>query len=292
VARLKGEALTAASELKIAVVGPATSLTLAAGFAAAGQLTSNAGLELISSVLLWLARINAVLAVFNLVPAFPLDGGRVLRAWLWRKRERAAATSVAARVGRGFARLMIAVGLVQAVFGEQLGGLWLALVGWFLLDAARTEEAQALVTRALEGVLVRDIMSPDPICSPDWITVDAFITDYALRHDHSAFPVIDFEGHPRGLVTVAGVREVQSRDRELRRVRDVAHPMSQVPAARPDDKLTELLARMPDGSHRRALVIQDGRVEGIVSARDIERAVDRASLNEDAPGASPRVVSE
>ncbi|CAN5665846.1 site-2 protease family protein [soil metagenome] len=278
VARLRGDAMTPRAEFRIAIVGPIMSLSIAAvfGLLAVG-LDAAGGPELLRVVFVWLARINAVLAVFNMVPAFPLDGGRVLRAWLWKRRDRTRATVLASRAGRGFGYLLIGLGLVEFAARAQLGGLWFVFLGWFLLNAARAEESHVLLRGALSEVQVADVMSPDPVSAPGWVTIEAFIDGYALRHPFTSFPVQGFDGSLDGLVTLSRIKEVPEGDRAETRVRDIAQPLSSVPIARPDEPLVDVLGRM-HGSDGRALVMEDGRLVGIVSPRDVARALDVASL--------------
>jgi len=182
VARLQGEPSTPAAELRIAGAGPAVSLALAAGFALVGALLRAIGSEgLPLGVCMWLATINLVLAVFNLIPAAPLDGGRLLRAALWRLRgDRVSAAITASRAGRRFGWLLVALGLVQFLM-VGVGGLWLMLLGWFITTAATAEEQQVELGGALAGVRVADVMSADPVAVPAGITVDRSSTPTCSR---------------------------------------------------------------------------------------------------------------
>jgi Zn-dependent protease len=162
VARLRGEAATPRMEVKIAIAGPVVSLALALLFAAATfALDATGGPPLIEGGCFWLAVSNAMLLLFNLIPAFPLDGGRLLRAWLWRRSgDRYRATSSAARLGRIAAFLMMGGGLLELVLQAAWGGLWIVLLGWFLLSAARSEEAAVLMRRHLAPTTIGDVISP------------------------------------------------------------------------------------------------------------------------------------
>ncbi len=246
VTRLTGEAATASAELRIAIVGPGISL---------------------------------LVALFNLIPAFPLDGGRVLRAVLWRMRkDRGSATRIAARLGRGFGYLLIAAGIVEFfVTGPLVGGLWLVFLGWFMLGAAEAEESRAILVRALGGVRVADVMSPDPVVGPDWISVDELINQYLLSHRFTTLPVRDFDGKLSGLVTLSQVKQVPPEARPRTRVREIAMPLQQVPTARSTETLVDVLDRF-DQPGQRLLVMDDGRLVGIVSPRDIAHALQMAGL--------------
>jgi Zn-dependent protease len=163
VARLRGDAATPVAEVKIAIAGPLVSLALSLLFGAATfALDATGGPVLVEGGIAWLAGTNAMLLLFNLIPAFPLDGGRLLRAWLWqRSGDRYRATSGAARLGRICAFLMIGLGLLSLFINGALSGLWLIFLGWFLMSAARSEESQVLMRGALTGLLVGDVMSRD-----------------------------------------------------------------------------------------------------------------------------------
>jgi Zn-dependent protease len=168
VARLSGEAATPGIEARIAIAGPLVSLVLAILFGAATfALDTTSGPALIEGGCAWLAGANALLLLFNLIPAFPLDGGRLLRAWLWqRSHDRYRATSRAAWLGRLCAFLMIGVGLLELVTQDALSGLWLIFLGWFLFSAGRSEASQVLMRGALGDLRVGDVMSRDPTVAP------------------------------------------------------------------------------------------------------------------------------
>src|SRR5690606_17685310 len=156
VARLHGEAADPGADLRIAGVGPLVSLVLAGLFGAIGLALDAVAEGLVVGIFWWLALINLILAVFNMMPAAPLDGGRVLRSFLWRRGgDRYEASMTAARAGRGFGWFLVALGFLQFVAGAGLAGLWLVLIGWFLTTVARAEEEHARVSGALSGVRVR-----------------------------------------------------------------------------------------------------------------------------------------
>jgi len=281
VARMRGEAMSAGAEFRITIAGPVSSLSIALVFFLVGlALDAGNASELLVGTFFWLARINAVLAAFNMIPAFPLDGGRVFRAWLWRRKgDKTRATVVAARVGRGFGYLLVGIGLIDFAVNSEFGGLWFVFLGYFLTTAARSEESHVLLRGALAGLQVRDIMSHDVVSVPAWTTVQTFIDEYAARHRFSAFPTHDFDGRTEGLVTLARVQGAPLDERAEARVRDYAFRLDEVPTARPREPLTDLLERSGGAEHGRSLVIDEqGALVGIVSPRDISRALDLASL--------------
>ena len=282
VAKLEGEAATAQAALRIAGVGPLVSLGVAGLSASIGAVLALGGAhELVVGIFGWLAVINVVLAVFNLVPASPLDGGRILQALLWmRHGDRVRASVSASRAGRVFGFVLVGLGLLQFAFGAFVGGVWMVFLGWFLLNAARAEERDVVLRGALGDVTVRDVMTSSPVTAPDWLTVDAFLDEYVMRQRFSAFPVEDWGGNLSGLVTLARLKRVPADERGQVRVRDVACPLAEVPLGAPDEPIVELLARMrqheDDG---RALVFEGDRLVGIVSPTDVSRTLELASFD-------------
>ncbi len=287
VAKLGGEATTPEADLRVGAVGPAISLAAAGAFGLVALTLDRTGASgLVVAVPAWLARINLILAVFNLVPAYPLDGGRVLRALLWRRHgDRLRATAAAARAGRTFAYLLIGLGLVDFAAGASAGGLWFVFLGWFLLAAARAEEASVVARELLGGMRVRDVMSPDPVVAPAAITVAELLDRYALRHRFSAFPLVDDGGGLVGLLTLSRLKGVPPARRHLTTAASVACPLSEVPLADPDEAVVDLLERMAGCADGRALVLDGGRLVGIVSPTDIARILQAASLREPEPRA-------
>ncbi len=273
-ARLRSEASSPGAELRIAGVGPLVSLLLGGLFALATWLLDLASVSrLVVEMAAWLAGINVLLAVFNALPAAPLDGGRLLRAFLWwRTGDRLRATAGATAAGRVFGWLLVVIGLVTFLRTGTFGGLWLALIGWFLITAATAEGRQAQLRGALAGVPVRDAMTPEPLTVPAATTVEDFLTGARYRYRHSAFPVTE-DGAPVGLVTLDSVRKVPQAEAHAVRVRDVMVPLWQTTVVEPDSPLADLLPRMEPGAEHRVLVVDQGRLAGIVSLSDVSRTV-------------------
>jgi len=275
VARLKSDAATPGMEAKIAIAGPLVSLALAILFGAATfALDATGGPPLIEGGCAWLAGSNAILLLFNLVPAFPLDGGRLLRAWLWQRgHDRYSATSRAAWLGRICAFLMIGVGLLELVAQGALSGLWLIFLGWFLMSAARSEKAQVMMRGALGGLRVSDVMARDPTVAPGWITVEEFMRSYAPGQPAGAYPLKTFEGALDGLVTLARLAQVPHEDRHVRRVRDFGTGMDEVARASPGEPLASVLDRFTASNDGQMLVMDGGTLVGTLSATDIMRVL-------------------
>ncbi|MDP9070271.1 MAG: site-2 protease family protein [Actinomycetota bacterium] len=278
--KMRAEAHTPQVELRVAVAGPLVSLAVAGVMATLALVADAAGASsLVVAMASWLARINLILAAFNLVPAAPLDGGRVLRSILWRRHgDQLRATVTAARAGRLFGYLLVAAGLLEFAAGAGIGGLWFLFLGWFLIMAARAEETAATLRGALGGVTVGDVMTPDPVVAPGWLTLDAFLEEYVLRHRFSAFPIESFDGRLDGLVTLQRLKQVPGQERAKVRAHDVAWRIEEVPSARPDEPLVALLRRMGGSSEGRALVLEGERLVGIVTPTDVARAVEVATL--------------
>jgi len=281
VAQLKGEPPSPGADLRIAAAGPLTSLGLGAVFGAAAlALNVTGGNGLPTAVLGYLGGVNILLAVFNLVPAAPLDGGRVLRAILWlRWNNRVRAAIAAARTGRILGSALAAYGFLQVLWGASLSGLWLVLVGLFLTSAAHAEEQQTRLASSLGGVRVGQVMSAHPVVADPDQTVAQFVQDVVLTHSLSTYPLTDAAGRLTGLVTLNRIRAVPPDRRATTRLREIACPPDEVPAAHPDELLVELLPRMVGCSDGRAVVVdQDRTVVGIVSPSDVSRAMQLAEL--------------
>jgi Zn-dependent protease len=275
VSRLQGMAATAGADFRIAAAGPLTSLVLAVVFGgAASGADAAVGNTLPVGVLVWLAIANLALAIFNALPAAPLDGGRLLRAFLWRVRgDRDRAARSAARAGRGLGYLMVVAGLLEALYGGGIGGLWLVMLGWFLTGAATAEERETEVRTRIVGVRVGEVMTRDPQTAPAWLTLDSAMDGWSTSHRHSSFPIVDERGQLVGLVTLRRLRTVPRPRWASTRLRDVACPLSEVATASENELLTDLLPRLSACADGRALVMSEGRLVGIVSPSDITRSV-------------------
>ncbi|RSM80890.1 site-2 protease family protein [Kibdelosporangium aridum] len=273
VARLRGEARTPGADFRIAVVGPATSLAVGGVFGVLVWLAWGIGIGLLGiAVLMYLAGLNVLLAVFNLIPAAPLDGGRILRAavWAWRG-DRLMAAVWSARAGRVFGLLVIGVGLVL-VWNDVIG-LWWVVLGLFVVTMAGAEEQQAQTGAALGGLRVRDVMTAQPDTVRADRTVADFLHEVAFVRRHSAFPVLDDRGQLQGMITLNRLTAVPVARRATTALRDVACPSAEVPSAQPEEPLSALLSRMDGCADGRALVFGDDHLVGIVSPSDISRAV-------------------
>ena len=285
VAQMGSDWMTGKTEMLVAAIGPAITFVITAAFGAATWLFLWVSAPtLVVVVAEWLAAVNLLLLLFNLIPAFPLDGGRILRGFIWtRTNNRISATVAAARVARVFAVALVGLGLVDAFFYDPVGGVWLMLIGWFLDNTARGESQNEQARQALEGLLVGEVMSKDPVVVPSWITVELLVNQYAAGHQVSSFPTHSIDGRVDGLVTTRGIKRVPLQQRGRRRAIDIAIPAANVPIARRDERLTDLLKRLGPGSDGRAMVYDSDRLVGIVSPSDIYRRLHGGAPRPTAP---------
>ena len=285
VSQLSGEVPSPGAEVWIAGVGPLTSLVLGGiliGAAALFAMTGPARASVpgvFESALAYLGVTNVALAVFNVIPAAPLDGGRLLRAVIWwRTGDRVKSTVWASRAGQAFGSLFIVGGVYVFFATRQWTWLWFAFIGWFLVGSATAEAQQAVVTGQLRGIRVGQIMTADPVTVPGSATVSEFLDGHLFRARHQGFPVIQEGQSVTGLVTVNRIRQVPPGERDRTRLADIACPLADVATAAPDDSVADLLPRLTACADRRALVFRDVRLAGIVSPSDIARMLDRLRI--------------
>jgi len=266
------------TDLKVAGVGPLVSLLLGGLFGMLALGLSAAGLGgLPVGTVAWLAGINVLLAGFNMIPAAPLDGGRVLRALLWKRsddRERAAAA--ATRTGRVLGMLLAAVGLTTFLLTGRVDALWLAVIGWFIAGAAAAEQ-QAAGLHALAGVRVGDVMTYQPDVVPPEITVAEFVDTYLFRSHHTTFPLV-VDDRVVGLLTMRRIKAVAAPLRAATTLGEIACPLREVCTTTPEEPLVDLLPRLNASKDHRALVMTAGELVGVVSPIDVSRAAERAAL--------------
>ena len=265
-------------EFKIAIVGPATSFALAAGFAALWFLMTaltasleSAAARVAEGVFLYGAIINALLGAFNLIPAFPLDGGRVLRAALirWNKNYDEA-TRISARVGIYFSYAFMGIGFVMMFTGAFFSGIWILLIGWFLHSGAQSYLSQHEITQLLSNVRLRDIMNTKVIAVSKDVSVDALLRDFFGTYMKSAFPVVGHDGRLAGMVTLKDIKDVPPERRQHVTANDVMVQADDLVVMSPDRKADEALMKMVRKQAGRVFVLgQDGELIGLVSKTDI-----------------------
>jgi Zn-dependent protease len=273
VSNMEGEPKNAREELAITAVGPLTSLVLSGVFYLIAAVLAGGQRKTVAiDVVAWLAYINLALGLFNLIPAFPLDGGRVLASLLWwRGGDRRRAVHTAVRVGRWFAFAMIAIGFVEFLTGQVFDGVWIAFLGWFLLSAASAEESGTEVQAALSGVPVSAAMSSPVVTLPDWLTVEQLLMSEAPQHSFTTYPVRDQQGKLSGVVRLPDLVGFRAAGHVDKRLREVAHPIAEMPTAQAGEDLVAFLRRVGEKLQLRALVYDGDRLVGIVSPADVTR---------------------
>lgn len=269
VSNIKGEAEEPRDEFLISVVGPLTSFAIAGVFWLVGQAL-DPGSSPLGAILSYLTLINVILGVFNLVPGFPLDGGRVLRSIIWAvTKNLRRATDIASYVGQAFGFLFIFWGVLQMFQGQFLGGLWIAFIGWFLNSAAESTRQQQTMQENLRGIRVASLMNPSvPTVEPD-TSVQDFVFDHVMRRGNRAVLVVD-DGRLAGIVSITDVRELPQEEWPATPVGRVM-TAAPVKTVGPETDLNTGLKLLVDGSFNQVPVVQDGRIVGMLSRSDILR---------------------
>jgi Zn-dependent protease/predicted transcriptional regulator len=270
VAELRREPPSAGSEFRMAVAGPMVTLVLVAIFWSATLL--GAVIDLPAAVVLvlhYLAYINLAVLVFNLVPAFPLDGGRIFRATLWAfTGDLRRATAWASAVGRGFGWLLAGIGLLELFAGLFLPGIWLIFIGMFLARLARQSYESVVVRETLADQPVSKFMSRHPITVAPEVTLQELVDDYVYRHHRKAFPVTS-NGHVEGIVTAQSLQTVPREDWDRHTVAEIMDRDIEKIAVRSDTNAVNALERMQRSGSSRLLVMENDELAGVVSIRDL-----------------------
>lgn len=270
VARTRMEAETPGDEFLVAVVGPLASIVIGLALFALAWIGANARWHpgIIGSAQ-YLGFLNIVLAVFNLLPGFPLDGGRLLRAAAWKLTgDPTRATRIASRGGQVLAWLLIGLGVLQMIQGAFIGGLWLVFIGWFLRNAAVASYSQHLVQQRLEHVSAGEAMTPDPETVPPAISLERLVNEHFLRRRYQAYPVAE-NGRPLGLITLEQVRAVPREEWPRRTVGETMMTAEDGLTVGVEERIPEVLEKMQRTGAGRVLVTREGRLEGIITASDL-----------------------
>jgi Zn-dependent protease/CBS domain-containing protein len=270
VSEMAAEPRDPASEFRIAVAGPLTSLLLAGLFRLIALTPLPGFLPGGAQTVGYLAAINLALAIFNLLPGFPLDGGRILRAWLWSRRgDLVSATRTAGRAGSIVGYVLMGIGLVNLINGALLGGLWLILIGMFLNQAAASSYQTVLLKDLLTGVSVRELMTSRVIAVPDHASLDELVQEYFYKLPHGTFPVTDTGGRLAGMISLQQTKSVPREEWVRVPVRQVMTPVSELRPLRPDEDCVAALERMVREDLGRLPVADGGLLVGILSRRDV-----------------------
>jgi Zn-dependent protease len=269
VSQIESESPDAKTEFWVAIVGPLASFAIGALCLLLAHLSGwTTGAEAatpVAAILVWLGYINFMLGIFNLIPGYPLDGGRVLRAIIWffnRNAERA--TQLAARVGQVVAFVFIIVGLYRFFVGQNFGGLWLAFIGWFLLDASRSSYVQVELMEGLRGRRVADIMDRDCPTIEAHLSLQDFVYEYMLRSGRRCFVVVQ-EGRLVGLITGGDVKHVDPERWPQTSVQSVMRPVAQLRTVAPETPVSQALELMSREDVNQLPVVAQGELKGIFS---------------------------
>jgi len=272
VAQMGREPENPKAEFLMAIAGPLTSFTLGFIFLVLAALAAlNPALGVVESICSYLFLLNFIVGTFNLLPGFPLDGGRILRSSIWHFTNNfRRATEIAANFGKTIAYLMILWGFVNFVLGSLIGGIWMILIGFFLREAAASSYQQVLTKGVLHGVHIGDIMTPHVISIPPLATVQEAIDTYFLRHHHMTFPVAE-QDKIVGLVSLQDIKRLPHDTWRERRVFEVMLPVTEKYTLSPQDEAVEALTHMVRDDLSALPVIQGGHLLGIITQRDIFR---------------------
>jgi Zn-dependent protease len=290
VAQMDRESDRPGTEFKVAVAGPLVTLAIvvvltAIGLVAAGWhdfreaalVDGDAGTSGVLAMVAWLASINFLVLVFNLLPAFPMDGGRIVRsiAW-WRSGDRTSATRFAANLGRVFAYVFIGVGLLMVFEGYVFGGVWLALIGMVINGSARAASAQTRISGRIEGMRVADVMDREPVAIPDQLNVEQALDEYFLRYRWSWFPVVDAAHRFVGLVVRDSADKVPETSRTTSLISELVESDSDDGTfeVRDDAPLDTLLAHRAMRRFGAVMAVDsEGRLSGVITAEQVGRAL-------------------
>ena len=272
IARLSGEPRSADSEIKIAGVGPLSSLAIALVFWLISNVTGPIT-SLWTGVFRYLAFINLALGLFNLLPGFPLDGGRLLRALLWRRwgdlpRATARAAQWGGRIGWG----LIVLGALEIFGGALLGGIWLIFIGLFLRGAAASAYQGMVIEQALDHVRVSDIMTREPVTLTPEMSVAEAVEQYFLRFGYGGFPVVS-DGRVLGVLSLSHVRHCQPQERAHEKVRDIMHAPGPGLEIAPGASALEAMQKMNEANSGRLVVVDGGKMVGLITRTGLARII-------------------
>lgn len=270
VSNIQGEPRTPRDEALIAAAGPLTSIGIGVALFAIWFVTLGLVAPL-SAMLGYLWLVNFLLAAFNLIPGFPLDGGRIFRSIVWKSTgDLERATRIAAGLGRGIGFLFIFGGLFIVFTGDVIGGLWFAFIGWFLINAAEQSYRQVVREARLQGARVSQMMNPHPIVVGPDVTLQDLVDDYILRHNVRALPVVQ-DGDVLGLVTLTDVRRVPRDQWAATPVRQIMTPADHLKTAEPREGLEQVLQQLSEADVNQLPVVEGRRLVGLLSRSQVIR---------------------
>jgi Zn-dependent protease/CBS domain-containing protein len=291
VAEMEEQSPSPKSELLVAVAGPAASIVIGAVCLGVYVIGTAARWPVeVTGIFGYLAFINAILVAFNLIPAFPLDGGRVLRAALWKWKNNVRwATNIASQVGSGFGIALFILGVVSLLAGNLIGGLWWILIGLFVRSAAKMSYQQLQIRRALQGEPVKRFMGTTPATVSRTTSVAHLVEDYVYRYHFKMFPVAD-NGALHGCVTTKEIKDVPREEWDRRTVAEIAKPCSAENTIAPDEDAVKALAKMQRGGASRLMVVDRGELVGVLTLKDLLRFISMKLDLEDDETARPALM--
>jgi Zn-dependent protease/predicted transcriptional regulator len=270
VAEMTEEPPSPKAEFFMAVAGPISSIVLGLGLFGVTFLGDSMGWpKSVTGVINYLAILNLILAGFNLIPAFPLDGGRVLRSILWGWKDNLKwATQLSSKIGGAFGIALIILGVIEVVIGNFIGGIWMALIGLFIRGASRSAYQQMLLRQSLEGEKISRFMKSEPVTVSPTLSVEDLVEDYIYKHHYKMYPVVD-KGELVGCVTINQVKDIPRQERNQHMVRELAQSCSEKNTVSPDEDAMKALSLMKKNNVSRLMVVENGKLVGVISLKDM-----------------------
>jgi len=274
VAEMGGEPANPKVEFLMAIAGPAASIVIGCLFFLLRRVGQSVWSVEAAGVMGYLGWINWILAGFNMLPAFPLDGGRVLRSALWHwQGDLRRATRIAARIGTGFGLLLMVLGIWQLFHGYVIGAMWYFLIGMFLQRASRTSYEQVLLRSVLQGESIQHFMKPNPVTAPPWISIRELVDEYIYRYNFRMFPVVNANGEVTGCVSATDVKQVPREEWDRHTVQEVAKPVTDENTIEPESDALKALNKMRDNGKSGLMVTDHGHLLAVISLRDVLRLI-------------------
>jgi len=283
VAEMQDEPPSPRAEFHMAIAGPITSIAIALVFLGLSlTIKGTEAVKPVYGVFMYLALINGALAGFNLIPAFPLDGGRILRSAIWKsKNNLKAATYISSRIGLAFGFAIIGLGFVTFLFGNFIGGVWWFLIGMFLINAAKMSYQQLLMRRALEGEKVSRFMKTETVSVPSSTTLAELVENYFYKFHFKMFPVVD-DGKLLGCVTTKQLKSIPREEWKTRTVGELCHRCTGENTVRPDADAMKVLSLMNRTGISRIMVVRNSELLGIITLKDLLKFISlRVELEEE-----------
>ncbi len=289
VAEMGGEPRSPKVEFLMTIAGPLSSIVLGGIFYGLASVARDGDwAQETIAILAYLSWINWLLALFNLIPAFPLDGGRVLRAALWHfQKDLTRATRTASRIGSAFGILLMALGIFRLFFGDFISAIWYFLIGMFLRNASQASYEQVLLQQALAGEPVERFMRTAPVTVPADLPIDRLVNEYLFRYDYKMFPVVREPDRLAGCVTTRDIKQIPKEEWTSHRVEEVTEPCSEANTVSPDTDALKVLSKMRENGVSRLLVTDKDHLVAVVSLKDLLSFVSR-KLDLNGPVGMPR----